>query len=189
MSLIERLAPLFAYPVDPTGPHIVELAEPILIAGMAVDTDVRTVQRDVAALGKRLKAFKAKGHIPNLKQPWAFAAVSRDFDDRTGAFSYIMGDVVTSLDGMPRELTVFEIPPLVYAVFSVRPRNRLGWPVAIAQTKQHAYTAWLPNSRYEPARIIDDFEYHDQRSTRRNKPEIDLYVAVKERPSRHHQAA
>ncbi len=181
MSMKGRLASLFTYPVDPAEPRILRLTEPILIVGMGVDTSVRTVSRDAPALGKRLREFKAGYRIPHLKQPWAFAAVSKGFDERTGKFSYIMGDVVTRLEKLPPELTAFEIPPLTYAVFSVRPRNRFGWPIAIAATKQYAYTAWLPNSGYEAARIIDDFEYHDERSARRKRPRIDLYVAVKER--------
>ena len=31
---------------------------------------------------------------------------------------------------------------------------------------------------YELAGTIDDFEYHDVRSTRKQDPEIDLYVAI-----------
>jgi predicted transcriptional regulator YdeE len=47
--------------------------------------------------------------------------------------------------------------------------------------KRYAYTVWLPNSGYELAGAIDDFEYHDERSTRKNDPEIDLYVAIRQK--------
>ena len=40
---------------------------------------------------------------------------------------------------------------------------------------------WLPNSKYKPAKIIDDIEYHDERSLRKENPESDLYVAIKEK--------
>jgi len=39
----------------------------------------------------------------------------------------------------------------------------------------------LPNSKYEPAKIIDDIEYHDERSLRKENPESDLYVEIKEK--------
>ncbi len=39
---------------------------------------------------------------------------------------------------------------------------------------------WLPQSGYLPARIVDDFEWHDERSTRKKGAEIDLYVAIKD---------
>jgi predicted transcriptional regulator YdeE len=181
MSMTGILARLFAHPIDPIEPRIVQLEQPILIVGMGVDTSLRTVFRDVPALGKRLSAYKREHPIPHLKQPWAFAAVSRDFDERTGAFFYFMGDVVSCFDQLPSELTAFEIPVLTYAVFRVRPKNRFGWGIAIANSKRHAYRTWLPVSRYEAAKVIDDFEYHDERSTRKTNPEIELYVAVKER--------
>jgi AraC family transcriptional regulator len=83
----------------------------------------------------------------------------------------------------PEGMTAFEIPALTYAVFPVRPRNKAGWGMAIANAKGYAYTAWLPKSGYEPAGVIDDFEYHDERSTRERSPEIDLYVAIKRKAS------
>ena len=111
----------------------------------------------------------------------AFAAISKDFDEDAQTFHYIIGDVVTSFEEIPVGLMAFEIPALKYAIFPIRPKNRFGWAVGIVSTKKHIYSEWLPNSEYEPAGIIDDFEYHDDRSVRKNNPEIDLYVAIKEK--------
>jgi AraC family transcriptional regulator len=167
--------------IDRPEPRIVDLDRPIEIVGVAVETNVKRVYRDVPALGKRFRAYKRTHDIPNLKQPWGFAAVSKDFDPQTGAFSYIIGDVVTNLEDVPEGLTPFEIPAIKYAVFPVRPRHRWGWARAIVDTKKYVYNVWLPQSEYEPAGTVDDFEYHDDRSLRRSDPEIDLYVAIKQR--------
>ena len=78
-------------------------------------------------------------------------------------------------------LVAFVIPAITYAVFPVRPKNQMGWAFAIPDAKRYAYTVWLPDSAYEAAGVIDDFEYHDERSTRKKNPEIDLYVAIKKR--------
>lgn len=145
------LAPLFAFPIRSTDPRIVSLQSPITIVGTSIETSLRTVSRDVATLGRRFRALKAEYQIPFLKQPWAFAAVSKDFDERTGRFSYIMGDVVTRVLDLHPDLMAFEIPALTCALFSVRPKNRFGWPFAIAYTKQHVYQMWLPASEYGPA--------------------------------------
>lgn len=102
-------------------------------------------------------------------------------DERTEAMTDMMGDMVTSLDAVPEGLRTFTIPAIKYAVFPIRPRNRLGWPFAIADVKRYACTIWLPRSGYEPAGVIDDFEFHDERSARSKKPEVDLYVAIKPR--------
>ena len=173
------LTSLFAHKVEGMEPRIVDLKQPIKIMGMAIETDTKRVYRDVSRLGKRFEKYKREHEIPNTKQPWGFAAVSRDFDEKARTFSYMMGDVVVSLEQVPAGLTGFEIPAGKYAVFPVRPKNRLGWGFAIANVKEYAYTVWLPGSEYEPAGTIDDFEYHDERSTRKRNPEIDLYVAIR----------
>jgi len=170
----------FAHRIDGVPPRIVELPEPIRILGMSMQTNIRRIHRDLPALGKRYREHKRMHPVPRLRDPWAFAAVSKDFDPETGAMTYIMGDVVTE----PHEsegLVAFVIPAITYAVFPVRPRNQMGWAFAIPDAKRYAYTVWLPNSEYEAAGLIDDFEYHDERSTRKRNPEIDLYVAIKKR--------
>ncbi len=75
----------------------------------------------------------------------------------------------------------FEIPPLTYAVFTIRPKSRFAWGISIGRMKKYIYTEWITNSKYEPDNeIIGDFELHDKRSEQKN-PEIDLFVAVKEK--------
>jgi predicted transcriptional regulator YdeE len=177
------LASLFARPVEGTTPKIVVLSEPIKVAAMSMKTDTKRIYRDVPRLASQYRRFKRDCEIPNRKDPWAFAAVSRDYDEKTGAFSYSLGDVVTDFEDLPPGLLAMEIPPAKYAVFTVRPRNRFGWGTAIGSTKRYAYETWLPGSEFEQGRIIDDFEYHDERSTRAKNPEIDLYICVRDRIS------
>lgn len=177
-SIFERF---FAHDITAITPRILDLEQPIQILGMGVDTSLKTVYRDIPALGKQFAKYKQTHQIPNRREPWGFAAVSQGFNEAKGTFTYFMGDRVTTLEQVPEGLEAFEIPVVKYAVFPIRPRNRLGWPVAIASAKRHIYTAWLPSSIYTQAGTIDDFEYHDERSLRKGNPEIDLYVAIKER--------
>ncbi len=172
---------LFAGKIDGYEPRIVDLERPILIVGMEVETDLRRIYRDVPGLGRRYQEFKRRHTIPDKKTPWGFAAVTWGHDEATGAMTYMMGDMVNSLEAVPEGLRGFTIPAIKYAIFPIRPRNRCGWPFAIADVKRYAYTVWLPRSGYEPAGVIDDFEYHDERSTRPKQPEVDLYVAVRPR--------
>lgn len=177
-NVLERF---FAHDIISVTPRIVDLEQSIQIIGMEVDTNLKTVYRDIPALGKRFANYKKTHEIPNKRLPWGFAAVSKGFNEEKGTFTYFMGDRVTILEQVPDGLEAFEIPAAKYAVFPIRPRNRFGWPVAIASAKRYIYTAWLPNSIYTQAGTIDDFEYHDERSTRKSNPEIDLYVAIKEK--------
>ncbi len=182
MNIVQNiLMKLFAHNIGGMQPRVVDLGQPIKIIGMATETDISRIYRDVPSLGKRFRNYKQTNEIPARKQPWAFAAVSKGFNPKTGTFTYIIGDVVTSLEKTPAGLTAFEIPAIKYAIFPVCPKNRFGWGLAIANTKRYAYNVWLPTSEYEPAGAIDDFEYHDERSVRKSDPEIDLYVAITEK--------
>ncbi len=173
------LTRFFAESIEGYQPRIVDLEKPILLVGMSVRTSLRSIYRDVPALGRRYQEFKRTHTIANKKEPWAFAAVTWGHDAQTGAMTYLMGDVVTSLADVPAGLERFEIPAIKYAVFPIRPKNRFGWPFAIADVKRYVYTAWLPRSGFHAAGEIDDFEYHDERSARPKAPEVDLYVAIR----------
>lgn len=172
---------LFVEDLNGFEPQIVDLPAPILIVGMSIGTTLKRIYRDVPSLGRQFKALKEQQPIPNLQDPWGFAAVSRGYDPATGAMTYMMGDVVTSIGVVPEGMQAFEIPAITYAIFPVRPRNRMAWGMAIANVKGYAYTAWMPTSGYEPGGRIDDFEYHDQRSKDPRRPAGDLYVAIKPR--------
>ncbi len=176
--ILERM---FTQDITSIVPRIVDLEQPIQIVGMAVETNIKKIYRDVPELGKKFQKYKQTHEIPNKILPWGFAAVSKGFDKEKGTFTYFIGDSVTTIEQTPIGLMSFEIPTLKYAVFPIRPKNRFGWSIAITSAKRFIYNIWLPNSIYEPAGVIDDFEYHDDRSVRKNNPEIDLFVAINEK--------
>jgi predicted transcriptional regulator YdeE len=164
--------------IDNMEPEIVTLQEPIKFVSLSVKTDVKKIYRDAAQLGKDYAQFKKTNSIPNLKDPWAFVAYSKDFDEKTRSWEYIMGDVVINLDSVPEGLNGYEIPAGKYAIFTIKSKFKLLWGLEIARMKKYVFGKWLPNSQYESTGT--DFEYHDQRSTGKN-PSIDLYVAIKEK--------
>jgi predicted transcriptional regulator YdeE len=157
---------------------MIVLKEPIRMLGMQVETGMKSVFRDVSKLGKRWQAFKKMGVIPNKKEPWAFVAISKDHDPQSGKWNYLMGDVVTCIDAIPAGLVPYAIPPGTYAVFTLRPPHRFAWGMTIGMAKRYIYTEWLPRSGYKPGSAVSDFELHDERSTLKRGPSIDLYVAI-----------
>jgi predicted transcriptional regulator YdeE len=166
--------------VEKVEPKIVTLSEPIKMIGVSTRTGMKTIFKDAARLGQEYKKIKDANLIPNKKQPWGFVAVSKDFQGME-SWEYLMGDVVECLDSVPEGLKSFEIPPMTCAVFPIRPKSKFSWGITIGLTKKYIFTEWLPNSKYEAdSSILGDFEYHDERSLASN-PEIDLYVAVKEK--------
>jgi predicted transcriptional regulator YdeE len=164
--------------IDNLEPQIVTLSDSIKFVGLSVKTDVRKIYKDAAKLGKEYSQFKETHEIANLKEPWGFVAYSKDFDEETKSWEYVMGDVVTNLDSVPEGLKGYEIPPATYAIFPVRAKLKFLWGLEIGRMKRYIFSKWLPNSKYESTG--SDFEYHNERSTGK-KPSIDLYVAIKEK--------
>jgi len=164
--------------IENIEPKIVTLQNPIKFVGLSVKTDVKKIYKDAAQLGKEYTQFKAMHKIPNLKDPWAFVAYSRDFNEKTKTWEYIMGDVVTDLNSVPEGLNGYEIPAAIYAVFLIKAKFKFLWGFEIGKMKKYIFAKWLPNSKYESTG--SEFEYHDERSIGRN-PSIDLYVAIKEK--------
>lgn len=167
-------------PLEKSEPKLVTLKEPIKMIGVSTRTGMKTIFKDAAKLGQEYKQVKDQNLIPNKKTPWGFVAISKDFQGME-SWDYLMGDVVNTLDHVPAGLEPFEIPASTYAVFPIRPRSKFSWGITIARMKKYIYTEWLPDSKYEAdPSILGDFEYHDERSLGK-KPEIDLFVAIKER--------
>jgi predicted transcriptional regulator YdeE len=160
-------------------PQIVELTKTIKIAGLSIETNAKNVYRQVPEIGKRFNQLKKEKDIPNRKDPWGFAAVTINYDKKKESWTYIMGDVVTFFENVPKEFITYEIPAMTYARVPVRPKNVYVWGVTINQIKNYFYQKWLPDSGYQAAKIINDFEYHDERSFREKNPEIDLYFGIK----------
>lgn len=167
-------------PLEKAEPTIVNLKDPISMIGVSTRTGMKTIFKDAANLGQKYKQVKDQGLIQNKKVPWGFVAISKNFQGMEN-WDYLMGDVVNTLDHVPAGLESFEIPAMTYAVFPIRPKSKFAWGITMGRTKKYIYTEWLPNSKYvaDPS-IVGDFEYHDERSLGK-KPEIDLYVAIKEK--------
>lgn len=160
-------------------PKIMTLNEPIQAVGLSVETNMKTVYQDVAAVLQKYTDYKNQFGISNLKEPWEFVALSRNFNGNQ-SWEYVAGDVVTDLTEVPRELTAFEIPAGTYAVFPiVKPMAKLLWGIKIGMTKKYIYDTWLPKSQYEFAGF--EFEFNDQKMTDENHLITELYVAIKEK--------
>lgn len=163
-----------------TNPSIVTIDKPMNFLGLEIQTSNKTAFKDIPKLGRDYQAMKQKMGIPHQKDPWQFVAVARDYSKENRTFNYQMGNVVTKVDKIPEGFEVYEIPDGKYAVFTITPRFKFMWGRAILRTKQFAYTRWLPQSQYESAGTIDEFELHDERSLGK-KPSIELYVAIKDK--------
>ncbi|MBN1926763.1 MAG: GyrI-like domain-containing protein [Prolixibacteraceae bacterium] len=161
-------------------PEIVILDEPVLLAGLEINTNDKAIYKDVGIAAKAFNQLKEQHPIPELKDPWAAVNISKDYNPVERTFTYIVGEVVTKKGDIPSGLKYFEIPAATYAVFKIKPKSRFAWGITMGRTKRFIYAEWLPESGYSPLGLIDDFELHDERSLGKH-PEIQLYVALKEK--------
>ena len=167
--------------VDKSEPKIVRLDAPIKMIGVSMRTSLKTIYKDAVTLGKEYRKIKKQNLVQNKRIPWAFVAISKDFSDDNSSWEYLIGDVVTTFDNIPKGLKAFEIPVKTYAIFTIRPKFNFLWGPTIGMTKKYIFTEWLPKSDYQSdSDILGDFEYHDERSISK-KPSIDLYITIKER--------
>ena len=83
----------FSYKPDGSQARILEVERPIQIIGMGIETNMKSIYREVPSLGKKFRAYKESHEIPAGK----------------------------------------------YVIFPVRPKNRFGWGLAIAETKRYVY--------------------------------------------------
>jgi predicted transcriptional regulator YdeE len=167
--------------IDKSEPEIVKLNSPIKMVGVAIQTSDKTIASDAVKIGKIYKQIKNSNIVKNKNEPWAFAAVSRNFSNNGSNWEYVIGDVVDSFSSQPENLIKFEIPSGTYAVFPIKPKFGFLWGLTIGLTKKYIYTEWLPKSNYSlDSGIVGDFEFHDERSLSK-KPMIELYVSLKKK--------
>jgi predicted transcriptional regulator YdeE len=163
---------------------IVRMDEPIYALGVGAATSDKSIQRDAAALGKRFMEARREHPFEALR-PRVFVAPTADYDRAALTYRYSMGDAVASLDGAPAGLERITIPAGTYAAFTVRPILGFLWGPAIGMTYRRIFGEWLPRSawRHDPrptpdGRRVEHFEYHDERASRKRKPEMEIRVPI-----------
>ena len=165
---------------DRSEPKIIKLDQPVYVIGLEINTDDKAIYQDVSKVANQFNAIKKSYPIPYLKEPWASINISKNYNPVTKTFTYIVGDVVNLVDSIPPGLKSYEISPLTYAVFPIRPKSKIAWGITMARMKKFIYTEWLPNSDYHPSELFGEFELHDESSLGKH-PEVNLHVAIKEK--------
>ncbi len=162
---------------DRSEPKIITIEQSIYVIGLEINTDDNAIYQDVSKVAAQFNEIKRNYPVPNLKEPWSSINISKDYNPETGTFTYVVGDVVTVVDSIPPGLKSYEIPPLTYAVFRIKPKSKLAWGITMGRMKKFIYKEWLPISAYKPSDSFGEFELHDERSLGMY-PEINLYVAI-----------
>ena len=156
-------------------PRIVVLDKPIAAVGLSIRTGMKSVFKDLPKVYDRYMKLKAQNGIPNIKEPWEYVSLSKNFTDEK-SWDYYTGHVVTSRNAVAEEFLGFEVPAGTYAVFPIRGKGKLFFGMAVGKMKKYIYETWLPQSQYEFGGY--EFEYNNEAMHAENPYAIDLYVAI-----------
>lgn len=99
----------------------------------------------------------------------------------TKQFTYMAACEVSRIEDVPFNMFGVTLPPVTYAVFTIR--GKLD-PQKIMKTFQHIYHEWLPSSGFDMPYPYD-FEFYDGENKRfkpdQDDSELDIYLPVTEK--------
>lgn len=118
--------------------------------------------------------------VPNKKYPSVRYGIL-SFNE--GSIYYIVADEVTSYDNIPDGFTKFDIPKGKYAVCTFN-GNTFDELVnnSLQKANDHLLTTWLPSTDYKHAGTFS-VEVYDDRSKKKEYPEMDIYQPIIEAES------
>jgi AraC family transcriptional regulator len=141
-------------------------------------SDGWSMDNEIGRLWQRLMTFLAAhdDHIPGMTDEQAMFEVHIEHPETRskGLFEVFVGVPVDELDGLPVELVVKVLPPVRYAVFTLR------GTIITSDWGKDIYQEWLPQSGYREAYPYN-FQYYDERfkgMDRVAESVLDIYVPV-----------
>lgn len=159
------------------GVKVVILEECIQTAGLAFDVP-QWPPEDTGGFEENWIAYWGEdivNKIPNKKYPAARYGI---LHYSNGSIQYLITDEVVTYDDMPEEIIKYDIPKGTYAVctFNAETFEQLV-NVTIHKSVEYMCNVWLPGSGYKHAGALQ-FEVYDERSRRKDYPEMDLYMPI-----------
>ena len=113
--------------------------------------------------------------IPNKLYPdvilGLYTNYTSDFSLTSGYYSLIIGSPVTTINNVPKDMIVKEIPQAKYAVFTAK------GPFGAAIAKTWLEEIW-PNKDIVRT-FSNDFEWYDSKSTDDENSIVKIYIAIK----------
>ena len=113
--------------------------------------------------------------IPNRKKPGITYCVYTDYEsDYRSDYTYFIGEVVTSFDGLPEGFSNITIPAQHYAKFTNEPGPM---PDVCINMWKKIWTMTPENFGGE-RRYLADFEIYDERAQDHQNVVLDIYIGI-----------
>lgn len=151
------------------------------VAGFELQTSMQNNLQEIPSFWDRFFAENWAVTLQELTPTCGFnMGICYPTDPETGHFSYVIGVEVENFDDVPDHLFRGEVPASTYAVFTTPPADRAGggFSAAIQGTWQYVWNEWFPESGYEYAPGVVDFELYDERCMVDTDLVMDIYVPV-----------
>lgn len=115
--------------------------------------------------------------IPNRANPGATFCAYTDYEnnDHTRAYTYFIGEEVTSFENFPQAFEKLVIPPQNYAVFTTNPAPM---PDVVVNTWKSIWEM-QPKELGGKRACVTDFEVYDERAADHQNIVMDVYVGIK----------
>lgn len=159
--------------------HLVHktLADPITIAGIQIRTDNARELSGDGGIGKLWKRFFDEDILAKLSNrtgPDLYAVYSNYESDEYGAYDFLLGAPVSSVDALPEGITFAAIATGNYAVVTTErgPVKRM-----VPGTWREIWQ--MPTSELGGKRaFLSDYEVYGDRATDPANAEVDIYLSL-----------
>ena len=159
--------------------EITQLAE-IKLVGITARTsnvdEMNPLTGKIPAMVQKYFQGGLAGKIVAKKNPGTTFCVYTNYEsDFMGAYTYFIGEEVTSLEGMPEGFETLTIPAQHYAKFTNNPGPM---PLVCINMWQNIW-AMKPLDLGGERAYIADFEVYDARSVDQHNTVLDIYIGIK----------
>jgi len=154
------------------------LEQPFYVAGYLVRTNNASEASGESKIGPIWQRFMQENlaaRIPNRADESFTVVYSNYASDETGAYDYLLGARVTSVDHLPAEMTWRKVEPATYAVLLTDKGQMPGVLQAAWDHIWHMSPGELGGKRA----FVTDYEIYDKRTADPQNAQVEIHIGLK----------
>ena len=153
------------------------LEQPFYVAGYLVRTNNASEASGESKIGPIWQRFMQENlaaRIPNRADESFTVVYSNYASDETGAYDYLLGARVTSVDHLPAEMTWRKVEPATYAVLLTDKGQMPGVLQAAWDHIWHMSPGELGGKRA----FVTDYEIYDKRTENSQNAQVEIHIGL-----------
>jgi predicted transcriptional regulator YdeE len=156
------------------------LKDPITVAGFQIRTTNAAElsgQGQIGTLWQRIFAENLAAQIPNRSSEALYAVYSNYESDENGAYDYLLGSPVSSIDNLPAGMTFAAIATGEYAIVT----TDKGPIVSVMQSAWGKIWSLKPAELGGKRSFLTDYEIYDHRAADPTNAQVEIHLALEPR--------